>query len=178
MTEVVQEARQRVHGLSKTQAREMPETTRLGRLVATGEISRVQYEAGSQYRDVVYRRDRAIGVRRVQPAGDLDRQAGFDGEESEQEAERSRKAVQAYQDCWQALYVDATHEDRYAASTVETVVLHDWNIPHFTPSLRVGLNHLARVLRIAEVGVDNSRKSASIGAHPYKSELRPQAVKA
>lgn len=178
MTEVVTEARERVLGLSKTQAKEAPETTRLGRLLATGEISRRQFDAGSQYRDVVYRRDRALGVRRVQPAGDMDRQGGFEGDESTEEADRNKRALRDYRDCWQAL-LDASREDAYALQTVDAVVLHDWDIPHFTPSLRVGLNNLARAMRIPEqVEVDNAGKSGKMASVPYKSELRSQAVKA
>lgn len=152
MTSVVREARERVYGLTKSQLKEMPHSSELGRLRATGEISPRQYEAGSAYIEIVRLRNRMIEAKSYPLAGDLDRQGGFDGEDgtSESYKARYRYAEQQYKLAQSALR-DAAMEDRLCPSVVDAVCLNDWKLPAMTPQLRVGLNHLARALGIPSV---------------------------
>lgn len=174
MRKTVHEARQRVYDLSKTQAQQMAETTQLGRLEATGEISRVQLEAGQRYHDIVREYDRVMGARPVPSAGNLERQAGHQGEESAAERDLVQRAKRNYRTCWQALF-DASREDPFAAQVVHAVILGDWYMPRMVAPLRVGLNHLARALRLSEVGVDTQGKSKHRAALVEASAVRRQA---
>ncbi len=147
MQRIVKEARERVFGLSKQAAAAMPETTVLGRLVVTGEISRRQYEAAARYAEIVREHDILLGAKGFPKAGNLERTAGHDGDEGTSAAyqARYRHAMARYDSCRAALR-DAAREDRMAGSVVDAVAVNNWALPDLTPSLRIGLNHLARVL--------------------------------
>lgn len=155
MQHVVRQARERVFGLSKRQASEMPETSVLGRLCATGEISRRQWEAGARYAEIVREHDMLIGVRSLPKAGDLDRGGGHDGEESDAARARYRSAMARYDRCRSALR-DAMREDRMAASVVDAVAMNNWALPDLVHSLRIGLNHLAQATDIALPPIDRT----------------------
>lgn len=153
MQRVVKEARQRVFGLSRDQASAMPETSTLGRLVATGEISRRQYEAAALYGEIVRQHDILLGAKRLPRAGDLERQSGHDNEDGSSAAYRARyrHAMARYDRCRAALR-EAAAEDGMASSVVDAVAIADWWLPDLTPSLRIGLNHLARALGVPPSG--------------------------
>lgn len=153
MQRVAKEARERVFGLSKKDAAAMPETSVLGRLVATGEISRRQYEAAARYAEIVRQHDILLGAKGMPRAGDLERQGGFDGEDGTSAAYRARyRHAMARYDLSRAALREAMREDRMASSVVDAVALNDWSLPDMTPSLRIGLNHLARALDIPAGG--------------------------
>ena len=149
------EARGRVFDLDPSQVARMPASTVLGLLRATRELSGRQYEAGSLYQDVVLAYDRAMLVRKLPAAGDLNRGGGHDGKDPfdplyrEMHEAAFASAKRRYDQCEAAL-AEANREDRHASYTVKAVVLADWQMEYFTPALRVGLNHLARVLGVAE----------------------------
>ncbi len=153
MQRVAREARERVFGLSKTAAAAMPETSVLGGLVATGEISRRQYEAAARYAEIVRQHDILLGMKGMPRAGDLERQGGYDAEDGSGEAYRARyrHAMARYDHCRAALR-DANREDRMAASVVDAVAVNNWSLPDLTPTLRIGLNHLARALDVPAGG--------------------------
>lgn len=153
MQRVVREARSRVYGLSKSDAAAMPETSALGRLVATGEISRRQYEAAALYSEIVRQHDIMLGARGLPNAGDLERQAGHDNEDGSSAGYRARyrHAMARYDLCRGALRT-AVGEDPMAATVTDAVAIADWSLPDLTPSLRIGLNHLAQALGVPRGG--------------------------
>jgi hypothetical protein len=149
MQRIVREARERVFGLSKSVAAAMPESTALGRLVATGEISRRQYEAAVGYAEIVRQHDIMLGVGGLPKAGDLERGAGHDNDDGTSAGYRARyRHAMARYDLCRAALADAARDDRMAAAVTDAVALNDWPLPDLTPSLRIGLNHLARALGI------------------------------
>lgn len=153
MQRVVREARQRVYGLSKTAAAAMPETSVLGRLTATGEISRRQYEAAALYTEIVRQHDMLLGGRGLPSVGNLERRSGHDNEDGSSAAYRARyrRAMARYDLCRNALR-EAIAEDQMAPTVVDAVAIADWSLPDLTPSLRIGLNHLARALGVPPSG--------------------------
>ena len=64
---------------------------------------------------------------------------------------RYRHALARY-DLYRAALGEATREDLMAAAVVDAVAIADWQLPDLTPSLRIGLNHLARALDIPAGG--------------------------
>lgn len=160
MQRIVKEARERVFGLSKSAAAAMPETSMLGRLVATGEISRRQYEAAATYAEIVRQHDILLGAKGLPRAGDLERVASHDSDDGSSAAykARYRHAMTRYDLCRAALR-EACREDRMASSVVDAVAVNNWALPDLTPSLRIGLNHLAQAL-----GLPNGGGSASVVA--------------
>ena len=96
-------------------------------------------------------------------AGDLNRQAGHDGEDgtSKKYQERFDKSKKRWDLCQGALR-STNSKDRLAASVVDAVCMADWALPDMVASLRIGLNALVRALGLAEEGVDKEteRKQA------------------
>lgn len=143
---VVKEARQRVFGV---QPDDMPETSILGRLCASGEITYLQYRGLRRYGEVMRAFDQAILSRPVPSAGDLNRRGGHDGGEGDEplyvmaynravnEAEKAKKALR---DC----------PDRLTTSVVNAVVLSDLDAAYFIGALREGANALVRLYHIRE----------------------------
>ena len=169
MTAVVMDARERVFGLSKKQAARMRDSSELGRLEATGEISIRQYRAGHKYISVVQERNRMVEIKSYPLAGDLDRQAGHDSEDgvgpspkSVRYRDRFDKAKERWDLCQGALR-STNSQDRLAASVVDAVCMADWALPDMVASLRIGLNALVRALGLADEGVDKEteRQQAS-----------------
>lgn len=156
---VVREARERVLALTAAAATRLPETTELGRLLATGEISQRQYDAGDDYAKAVRAHDSLLGVRGYPRAGDLDRAGGGhqSTEESDEERAGYRRAMSKYDRSRSALR-EACREDRMASAVVDAVCVNGWELPDLVPSLRVGLNHLARLSTSAPRALDTSRE--------------------
>lgn len=153
MKRTMLEARERVFGLSRKAAETMPETSILGHLAATGEISRRQYEAAARYTEIVREHDILLGAKGLPRVADFDRVSGHDGDEGDGAAyqARYRNAMARYDRCRAALR-DASREDRMAGSVVDAVSVNNWGLPDLTPSLRIGLNHLARALDVPPNG--------------------------
>jgi hypothetical protein len=146
---VALEARERVFGLSPDQARSMPETSPLGRLRATREISMRQYEAGARFQRIAQDYDKAMLAKGVPSGGDLNRSRSFDADDGT-EAEYvawCRKAIARYKDCHRALE-DANREDRNAAMATKLIAVVGFDKPELVASLRVGLNAIAHVLQL------------------------------
>jgi hypothetical protein len=146
MTAVVLEARQRVFSVSAKQAKDMPEPTFLGRLIAMGQISQEQYNAATNYQEASLQYDSLHLVRRVAAAGDLDRGGGHDGSDGTDDAylRRFRYWRDRFLRFERALNETAS-QDAHAPAVTRNVVLHGFDMPHFVGSLRIGLNGLERV---------------------------------
>jgi len=157
MQSVVREARERVYGVTRLQAEVMPQTTELAHLLATGEISQRQYDAGARYGDIVRAHDALLGIRGVPKAGDLDRGAAHDGDETAADRSRYRSAMAKYDRCRSALR-ELWQQDRMALSVVDAVCVNDWALPDMVPSLRVALNRLARVVDVQAEALDIPRE--------------------
>lgn len=65
-----------------------------------------------------------------------------------------------------------------ASTVVDAVAIADWSLPDLTPSLRIGLNHLARALGVPPsggamglgVGVAAAESSASSAGGPSEAK--------
>ncbi|MCC6736155.1 MAG: hypothetical protein IT534_08495 [Bauldia sp.] len=126
---LVAEARERVLVMARKTGGGLAQPTVLGRLAATGEISRRQVEAGRRYAAIAREHDALLG------------RSGDDAEARS----RYRAAMARYDRCRAALR-DAGAEDAMAGAVVDAVAVNDWTLPDLTPALRIGLNHLARAL--------------------------------
>lgn len=135
---LVAEARERVLLMARKKATGLAQATVLGRLSATGEISRRQFEAGRRYAEIVREHDALLGA--ATSVG-----ATADGMEDAAARTAYRMAMARYDGCRAALR-EAGREDRMASAVVDAVAVNDWELPELTPSLRIGLNHLARAL--------------------------------
>ncbi|MGV8840474.1 MAG: hypothetical protein ACWA6X_09240 [Bauldia sp.] len=136
---LVAEVRERVLVMARKTGGGLAQATVLGRLSATGEISRRQLEAGRRYAAIVREHDALLG----RATGSAETPDGAD----DHPAARShyRAAMARYDRCRAALR-DAAREDRMAGAVVDAVAVNDWSLPDLTPALRIGLNHLARTL--------------------------------
>lgn len=154
--------RERVFGLSAEQAKAMPESSALGRLRASREISMRQYEAGARYQGIARDYAKALGAKGLPQPGDLNRSRAHDGDDgtAEDYVRWCRRAIERHDACARALG-EADRLDRHASTTVRAVVIADWLVPYFVPALRVGLNALAHVLQIPP---DPEPKEARIAA--------------
>lgn len=141
---LVAEAHERVLLLSRKSGRGVAQEQVLGRLAATGEISRRQHEAGARYAAIVREHDLLLGRNVSQGAMTTE----YDGDaEREAVAARARyRAAMARYDRCRAALRDAGREDRMAAAVVDAVAVNNWELPELTPALRIGLNHLARTM--------------------------------
>jgi hypothetical protein len=149
MQSVVLTARQRVFRVNAETAIAMPETSFLGRLLATGELSRRQYDTATSYQEHRREYDRLFPVRQYPEAANLDRSGGHDnraGDEPEYVA-YCRIVQETDRRCERALF-DADREDRDASNMVELIVMKGERFGYGVGSLRIGLNWLARALDI------------------------------
>jgi hypothetical protein len=143
---VVREARQRVFGIDPD---EMPETSVIGALKASGEISRRQFDALDRYREIVQDHRRYTLARPLPSAGNLDRTHGHDDSSGEDPSYvlRFNVAMRLYERCTDAL---RRCPDAFVTSVVDMVVMGDQFAPHFIGSLRIGANELARELGLPD----------------------------
>ncbi|MCW5714399.1 MAG: hypothetical protein KIT43_07810 [Bauldia sp.] len=142
---LVAEARERVLLLSRKSGGGVAQASVLGRLAATGEISRRQHQAGARYAGIVREHDALLSRNAPQGAGGPVPGTGIaEGDEAEART-RYRTAMARYDRCRAALR-DAGREDRMAAAVVDAVTVNNWELPELTPALRIGLNHIARTL--------------------------------
>lgn len=149
MTAVVLEARQRVYGVSAAVSKLMPETSFLGRLRAQNEISQRQYDAAMKYQKAEALYDSLHPVRGFPMAGNLDRGGSFDGREVDQDyIDRFRDAVKDHDKCERALASTAM-EDAHSRQVTKQVVLKGYEMPAHIPTLRIGLNALAKALGVS-----------------------------
>lgn len=142
------EARQRVHGLTPNQAASEHAGTVLGRLWLARAISEAQRDAGYRYTAIVAAFHKAIWLRKLTAAGDLDRGGGHDGDAdpTPDEVAAFKRARERHRQCRTGMLTCGVP---LAAMTVETVVIQDMELSErFYPDLRAGLDALAKVLRI------------------------------
>ena len=144
---VALEARERVFGLTPTQAGLMRETTFLGHLETTHEISPRQFEAGQEYRRICRLYDALYPQKGFPESGNLDRGGGHDDSTGEEEdyVARFHRATRDYNRCRRALAETAYH-DAWAWTVTDNVVLKDYWMPMQVASLRVGLNAVAHAV--------------------------------
>jgi hypothetical protein len=149
MQQVALDARTRVFDLTRTQAAEMGESGFLGRLMATKELSRRQYDTAAAYLELNREYDRLHPVKGFTEAGNLDRGGGFDGSDGSEEwyLAKFRRTSAKHKACREALAATST-VDAHARQVTDNVVLKGYEMPAHIPSLRIGLNALARPLDI------------------------------
>lgn len=142
-------ARERVFDLSAESAKAMPETTPLGRLCATGEISRRQYLASRHYAEVCADYERAILARGLPSGSDFNRTRSHDGADGSDEEYRDwcKRKIERYDECNRAL-LEANKVDKSASAATKYLVLVGIDRPDLVASLRVGLNRLAQYFRL------------------------------
>jgi hypothetical protein len=139
---LVAEARERVLLLSQKSGGGVAQTSVLGRLAATGEISRRQFQAGVRYAEIVREHDALLGRTGVMAGSVV-------GDATPERAARAHyRSVMARYDRCRAVLRDAGREDRMSSAVVDAVTVNNWELPELTPTLRIGLNHLARTLDV------------------------------
>lgn len=163
MTSVAVSARQRVLGLSKTQARQALETSVLGKLEVQGEITRTQYEAGKEYAEVVREWLSMIGAKDAASGGDFNRSGGYDDSDGTDPQYRKRfnAARTRYELVLSTIRQTASTEPN-VGFVVHGVCRMDLDCGNHVGTLRIGLNALARALNVVDAGVDSRAKSNQI----------------
>ncbi len=141
-------ARERVFGLSATEARFSEAGSVIGRLFLSKEINKAQYDAAIEYEKTIALADAAILAKGFPTPGDLNRSHGHDNADGAEPGyvAKCRAATERANVCWRALK-DA---DQLARWAVDTIVLQNQLVPALG-ELRVGLNALVRTLRITAV---------------------------
>jgi hypothetical protein len=121
------------------------ETSELGRLLATGELSRRQYNAATKYQEIDHEYHRMQLTRPVPSASDMDRTHGHDDSDGDDPAYvlRFNRSVEMWHRVHKAL--NGCH-DRRARSALDTVALHNISIPDSIGTLREALNAIAQEL--------------------------------
>jgi len=173
MRDVVYSARERVFGVTEAQARAMPESSVIGRLRATGEISKRQFDALDGYRKVLRLYDRAMMVKRdtgilakvvASEPDDVETPSGwtFIGPAMPSEGDHPeyidwcRGVVKRYDALARAL---AGCGDPMARAAVQAAV-GDLEAPYFIGALRIGANALAKALGLPKDDVDSGSEAA------------------
>ena len=128
----------------------MEESSFLGHLLATEEISRQQYAAAIDYRDVVAEYARLHLLKTYPESGNLDRGGGHDNSDGTHPdyVARFKDACDDWWACQLAL-AETASIDHWARQVTENVVVRGYEMPHLVPSLRIGLNAIAKALRSA-----------------------------
>ena len=146
--ETALKARERVFKVTAMVAAEMPETSFLGRLRATGELSRRQMEAANAYRAILEEFHRLYPTRGYPEAANLDRGGGHDSSDgTEPEYVLRFRSLTAKERLCRQVLQDSDHR---APNIVNAIVLLDHWQPQMIGVLRVGLNALANVLDIPQ----------------------------
>jgi hypothetical protein len=144
-------ARIRIHGLSPSKASHPAAGTVFGRAYLAHELhpfdsahNALLYDAGLEFerRRRAYRR--AIQAMRIASAGDLDRQSGFDGDESPELVEACQRAMRSYAEIRSAILECG---DPLAMLALECWILEDKRMD--IGSLRAGLNAIWRVVHMS-----------------------------
>jgi hypothetical protein len=145
------EARIRIHGLSPSKASHPAAGTAFGRAYLAGELhphdpahNALLYDAGLEFerRRRAYRR--AINAMRLPSAADLDRQSGFDGEESPALVEAHQRAMRSYAELRSAILECG---DPLAMLALECWILEDRRMD--VGPLRLGLNAIWRIVHMS-----------------------------
>lgn len=139
----VMEARQRLYGLSETDARDQKAGSFIGRLYMSKELSRSQYEALCMYGESAYANASITPGPKPDTAFDPNRVVGISWEENEARdkaiRERHRKAQAAVQEKQNELRLTAN-----LFSALYECVQRDREVYHMIGDLRAAANALAR----------------------------------
>lgn len=143
------QARQRVFGVSESDAKAMQETSFLAQLRVQDEISQRQYDAAMTYQALIEDYYHLYPIRKLAAAGDLDRGGGFDASDGTDPdyIERARKITGMVSQCREALN-DANKVDGRTRAVIENVVIRRTRQPWLVEPLRLGLNVLANVFNL------------------------------
>ena len=144
ITAVARDARRRVHGVSKTAARQPEAGDLLGRLSLSGEITRRQFDAGRAYAALRRDYDKAMLARRLESAGDFHEAHGPDHRDGSDPQYRVwvQHTMSTYDRARRAL---AECSDPLAAMVLDGVVLDGRQMWRFIGTLRIALNAVGRV---------------------------------
>lgn len=143
-TKVVMAYRQRVHSLNADQAKHVKAATALGRMAFHAPLTEEQWEAGEWYREIRIAERRALLVRHIASAGDLERMGGYDARDGTDPAyiESVQRALERGETCRRALLECG---EALAQMVLEAVVMEDKEMLPFSGELRCALNAIARV---------------------------------
>lgn len=173
----VLDARQRVYGVP---GKAMRESSEIGRLLATGEITDLQFRALTKYRRAVHRYDEAMKAPKLVsatevlsksiasdgPADDRPRRPFDSMGNSDEYVEWVDYAREIYMDCRRAL---RAVPDPVTLSVVDIVAVSDLSCPHYVGALRLGANALVHVFRISEGDEDEFDAIANMSRLVYEN---------
>jgi hypothetical protein len=156
-------ARQRVHGLPENVVSLEEAGYALGRLYLAREITKFQLWAGDEYAKVCRRYDRTMGARGVRSASEFNGPAGYDNDDGTDKdyVDECNEARRRWTDSQLALM----HATEQICDPYVTYAVNVWSVDGveawgYLPSLRVGLNALARLYRVEEWLPKNGEKAA------------------
>ena len=159
---VVLEARERRYGVP---GKSMEETTEIGFLLASGELTRRQFNALAKYRAVVLAYDEAMNAPALMSGTQvLSKSIPSEGPGTPRPALTPEERETAYQDwvqrtmkkhrdCVSALI---TSPDPLTRSVVDIVAVSDLPAPHLVGALKLGANLLAHVFRLEEDDIEEA----------------------
>lgn len=173
----VLEARQRIYGVP---GKAMLESSEIGRLLATGEITKLQFRALRKYRRAVQRYDEAMKAPRLLSGTDvLSKSIPSDGPrderprplhdsmgDSDEYVEWVEYAKEIYTDCQRAL---RAVPDAVTLSVVDIIAVSDLPCPHYVGALRLGANALVHVFRLSEGDEDEFDAIANMSRLVYEN---------
>jgi hypothetical protein len=156
-------ARQRVHGLPENVVHFEEAGYALGRLYLAREITKFQLWAGDEYAKVCRRYDRTMGARGVRSASEFNGPAGYDnddGTDPKYVAECNEARARWTDSQLALMQVSESLFDPFVTYAVNVWSVDGKEAWGYLPSLRVGLNALARLYRVEEWLPKNGEKAA------------------
>jgi len=150
-------ARWRVHGVPMSQVRDQMAGSYIGRLCLSGELSRVQYDAGMAY--LAERHDYHVAIAAPKQMGAVDLNA-VHGRNNGENVARSVAAVERYEgtDTTPGIIGAIRQAQEELGNTanlwaaIDLCLIRDVELPHMVGDLRLVLNALAR-----HFGLENRR---------------------
>lgn len=146
MKSVAIKARERVHGMSKEEAKKPLPTDPVGMLVRFGELDGHQYQAALQYEQDSLDYRAAIELPNAVKAMDLNKIQGRPLTDEEEQAERAQRAVSRFKaanDRIQAAQNELRGKGNLFGAT-DTMIMRQVYAKHLVGGLRVALNALVR----------------------------------
>lgn len=163
-TRVARAYRRRVYGLNEDQSKDVKAESALGRIVLKwfvpklphesehaalermriNEMVQSLWESGEWYRSIRAEEQRALLVRQIASAGDLERMGGYDARDGTDPAyvESVQRALERGELCRRALLECG---EVLAQMVIEAVVTENKDMPGFSGELRCALNAVDRV---------------------------------
>lgn len=143
---VAVEARERVHGMTKEEAKLPMPTDPVGMLARFGEIDKYQYQAALQYEQDTMDYRAAMGIPSEARAMDLNKVQGRPLTDEEAQAMRAQNAIKRYKAA-NARIQAAQDELRGRGNlfgAIDTLVMRHTYSKHLVGDLRIALNALVR----------------------------------